>query len=172
MQRPSPRCRSEEYSVYEISEEMFYPDLQRFIWRRHACAHPVGHQHGGRKPTETSVTEFCNKSVNQFSAALIHRESKISAGLTVLQFEILVTSCENQQQAIYTMTSFPYYPESFRLLLSYENYGFCYLNLTGISKFKYERKNEMNSGPSSKKASSCKWPISLASQLTKSLSLL
>ena len=23
-----------------------------------------GHQHGGRKPTETSVTEFCYKSVN------------------------------------------------------------------------------------------------------------
>ena len=54
-------------------------------------------------------------------------------------------------------------PESFRVLLSYANYGFCYLTLTGISKFKYERKNEMNSGPSSKKASSCKWPISLAS---------
>ena len=40
-------------------------------------------------------------------------------------------------------------PESFRVLLSYANYSFCYL--TGISKFKYERKNEMNSGPSSKK---------------------
>ena len=25
---------------------------------------PDGHQHGGRKPTETSVTEFCYKSVN------------------------------------------------------------------------------------------------------------
>ena len=31
---------------------------------RHVGAHPDGHQHGGRKPTETSVTEFCNKSVN------------------------------------------------------------------------------------------------------------
>ena len=30
---------------------------------RHVGAHPDGHQHGGRKPTETSVTEFCNKSV-------------------------------------------------------------------------------------------------------------
>ena len=29
-----------------------------------AGAHPDGHQHGGRKPTETSVTEFCYKSVN------------------------------------------------------------------------------------------------------------
>jgi len=27
-------------------------------------AHPDGHQHGGWKPTETSVTEFCYKSVN------------------------------------------------------------------------------------------------------------
>ena len=30
----------------------------------HVGAHPDGHQHGGRKPTETSVTEFCHKSVN------------------------------------------------------------------------------------------------------------
>ena len=30
----------------------------------HVGAHPNGHQHGGRKPTETSVTEFCYKSVN------------------------------------------------------------------------------------------------------------
>ena len=31
---------------------------------RHVGAHPDGHQHGGRKPTEASVTEFCYKSVN------------------------------------------------------------------------------------------------------------
>ena len=31
---------------------------------RHVGAHPDGHEHGGRKPTETSVTEFCYKSVN------------------------------------------------------------------------------------------------------------
>ena len=30
---------------------------------RHVGAHPDGHQHGGRKLTETSVTEFCYKSV-------------------------------------------------------------------------------------------------------------
>jgi len=36
----------------------------RFVWRRHVGAHPDGHKHGGRKPTETSVTEFCLKSVN------------------------------------------------------------------------------------------------------------
>ena len=27
MQRPSPRFRSEEYFIYEISEEMFYPNF-------------------------------------------------------------------------------------------------------------------------------------------------
>ena len=31
---------------------------------RDVGAHPDGHQHGGRKPTETSVTQFCYKSVN------------------------------------------------------------------------------------------------------------
>ena len=30
----------------------------------HVGAHLDGHQHGGRKPVETSVTEFCYKSVN------------------------------------------------------------------------------------------------------------
>ena len=35
-----------------ICGEMFYPNLKD------------GHQHGGRKPKETSVTEFCYKSVN------------------------------------------------------------------------------------------------------------
>ena len=50
MQRPSPRFRSEEYFVYETSEEMFYPNLKRFVWRRHAGAHRDGHQHGRWKP--------------------------------------------------------------------------------------------------------------------------
>ena len=31
---------------------------------RHVGAHPDGHQHGGRKLTETSLTEFCYKSVS------------------------------------------------------------------------------------------------------------
>ena len=31
---------------------------------RHVGAHLDRHQHGGQKPTETSVTEFCYKSVN------------------------------------------------------------------------------------------------------------
>ena len=39
---------------------------------RHVGAHPDGHQHGGRKPTETSVTEFCYKSVNLSLEKLKH----------------------------------------------------------------------------------------------------
>ena len=37
------------------------------------------------------------------------------------------------------------------VLLSCANQGFCYLNLAGATKFKYEKKNEKNSGRSSKK---------------------
>ena len=44
-------------------------------------------------------------------------------------------------------------------LLSFANWGFCYLNLTEITKFKYEKKNEKNSGRSSKVTPSCKWSI-------------
>ena len=51
------------------------------------------------------------------------------------------------------------WPGSFRVLLSCSNYGFCYLNLTGATKVKYEKKNEKNSGRSSKMTPSCKWPI-------------
>ena len=54
-------------------------------------------------------------------------------------------------------------PESSRVLLFCANQGFCYLNLTGTTKCKYERKNEMNSGINSKKTLSCKWPIHLRS---------
>ena len=72
IQRPSPRFRSEEYFVYEVSEEMFYPNLWRFVWRRHAGAHLDELQHGGRKPTETSVTDLCYKSVKLFLEKLIN----------------------------------------------------------------------------------------------------
>ena len=37
------------------------------------------------------------------------------------------------------------FPKSFRLLLSCATEGFCYLNLTGTAKFKYESKDEMSS---------------------------
>ena len=56
-----------------IPEEMLHANLQRFVWRRHDGAHLDGHQHGGRKPTKTSVTEFCyKKSVNLFLEELIN----------------------------------------------------------------------------------------------------
>ena len=50
-------------------------------------------------------------------------------------------------------------PESFRVFLSCANYGFYHLNLAGITKFKCEKKNEKDSGRSSKMTPSCKWPI-------------
>ena len=44
----------------------------RFVWGRHAGAHLDEIQHGRRKPTETSVSEFCYKSVNLFLEKLIN----------------------------------------------------------------------------------------------------
>ena len=64
MQRLSPTFRSQNFFLREICGETFSPNLERFVWRRHVGAHLDGHQHGGRKPAETSVTEFCCKSVN------------------------------------------------------------------------------------------------------------
>ena len=64
MQRLSPRFRSQQLFLWEICGETFSSNLQSFVWRRHVGAHLHGHQHGGRKPAETSVTEFCYKSVN------------------------------------------------------------------------------------------------------------
>ena len=64
MQRFSARFRSQKFFFCEICREAFPPYLKRFVWSRHGGAHPDGHRHGGRKPTETSVTEFCYKSVN------------------------------------------------------------------------------------------------------------
>ena len=58
------RLRSQQFFLWEICRETLSPNLQRFVWRRHVGAHLDGHQHGGRKPAETSVTEFCYKSVN------------------------------------------------------------------------------------------------------------
>ena len=50
--------------VWKICGETFSPNLLRFVWRRHVGAPLHGHQHGDRKPAETSVTEFCCKNVN------------------------------------------------------------------------------------------------------------
>ena len=64
MQRLSLRFGSQQFSLYNVYGETLYPNLLRFVWRRHVGIHPDGHQHGGRKPAETFVTEFCYKSVN------------------------------------------------------------------------------------------------------------
>ena len=64
MQRLSPRFRPQEFFLSEICGDIFSQNLYGFVWRRHAGAHPDGLQHGDRKPTETSVTEFCCKSVS------------------------------------------------------------------------------------------------------------
>ena len=58
-------------------------------------------------------------------------------------------------------------PESFRYCFSSANYGFCYLNLAGITKFKYERKIKKDSGSSSRMTLSCKWPINQRKPLPK-----
>ena len=64
MQRLSPTFRSQQFFFWKICGKTFSPDLQRFVWRRHVGAHLDGHQHGGRKPPATSVTEFYYKNVN------------------------------------------------------------------------------------------------------------
>ena len=99
---PSPRFGSEEYFVYEIFEETFYPDLKRFVWRRHAGAHPDELQHGRRKPTETSVTEFCYKSVNLFFEELINIKLKQSwvsvvgeGGTAIFKLDRYVPPCQD-----------------------------------------------------------------------------
>ena len=40
------------------------PKFIEIFMGRHIGAHPDGHQHVGRKSTETFVAEFCYKSVN------------------------------------------------------------------------------------------------------------
>ena len=64
MQRLSLRFRLQQFFISELCGEMSYPNLQRFLSRRHVGTHLHGHQHGGRKSTKISVTEFCCKSVN------------------------------------------------------------------------------------------------------------
>ena len=57
------------YSEENRSSEIL---VLSFVWRRHVGVHPDGHQHGDRKPTETSVNEFCDKSVNSSLEELIN----------------------------------------------------------------------------------------------------
>ena len=50
-------------------------------------------------------------------------------------------------------------PESFWFLFSHTNYSYCSFLSTGITKFEFIKKNEMNSDSCSKKTPSWKWPI-------------
>jgi len=42
----------------------FLPKFIEICTETPCWCHPYGHQYGGRKTIETSVTEFCDKSVN------------------------------------------------------------------------------------------------------------
>ena len=56
-------CNINNLAKNQVSA-VFHSHAIRKSWRRHDGAHPDGHQHGSWKPTETSVTKFCCKSVN------------------------------------------------------------------------------------------------------------
>ena len=64
MQRLSPRLRSQK--IFCKIWGKFFTQIYRDLYgdANDVGAHRYGHQHGGRKLTETSVTEFCYKSVN------------------------------------------------------------------------------------------------------------
>ena len=51
------------FHIRAIRRNVLPKFIEIFVWRRHTGAHPDGHQHVGRKATETTVTEFCHKSV-------------------------------------------------------------------------------------------------------------
>ena len=80
MKRLLPRFRSQQFFLCKICREMFYPNLEIFEWRRHAGAHPDRHNRtcGDRKPTETSIAEFCYNSVNLSLKELKNIKKKFS----------------------------------------------------------------------------------------------
>ena len=51
------------FHIRDIRRNVLPKFIEIFVWIPHTGAHPEGHQHVGRKATETSVTEFCHKSV-------------------------------------------------------------------------------------------------------------
>ena len=61
------------FRMRHIRRNVFTKLIEISVWRRHSAGpHPDEHQHGGRKPTETSVTKFCYKSVNLLFEELIN----------------------------------------------------------------------------------------------------
>ena len=71
--RPSPRFGSEEYFLYEISEEMFYLNLQNLYGDAMLVLTWMGTNMADGETTKTSrLTEFCYKSVNLSLKELIN----------------------------------------------------------------------------------------------------
>ena len=82
--------------------------------------------------------------------------NKLTPPLTPLNDEAFVFCV----YTICAMTSFNYYdqnPSGFFFLVRIK--ALVFFNLAGVIKFKYERKNEKDSGRSSKMTPSCKLPI-------------
>ena len=79
MKRTLPRFRTERcFIIYEISGEMFYPNLQRFVWRRHVGAQPDGHNlAAGNQQKRLSPRMFCYKRLNLSLEELIKHQSDI-----------------------------------------------------------------------------------------------
>ena len=53
-----------EFSFYVRYVEKRFPQIYRDLYGDAMLVPTNGHQYGGRKPAETSVTDFCHKSVN------------------------------------------------------------------------------------------------------------
>ena len=60
------------FRIRDIRRNVLPKLIEIFVWRRNAGAHLDELQHGGRKPADTSVTEFCYKSVNLLFEKLIN----------------------------------------------------------------------------------------------------
>ena len=91
----------------------------------------------------------------------ITSELSLFTALAILALPVKLLTPQFIGRILYTIRWHPllFRPESFRVFLSCANYGFCHSNLAGITKFKYEKKNEKDSGRSSNMTPSCKWPI-------------
>ena len=67
MQRPSPSFGSQQFCLCNICRETFYPNLYRFVWRRHAGDHLDGHNMAtGNQEKHLSLSFFSYLFVNLF----------------------------------------------------------------------------------------------------------
>ena len=60
------------FRIRDIRRNVLPKLIETPCMETHAGAHLDELQHGGRKPTETSVSEFCYKSLNLFFEKLIN----------------------------------------------------------------------------------------------------